>query len=47
MELIASGRLHSELVTTRVAGWEEGPAALTEGEFVKLVFAREFDGATA
>ncbi|MGH2967036.1 MAG: zinc-dependent alcohol dehydrogenase [Solirubrobacterales bacterium] len=41
MELIASGRLHPELVTTRVAGWEEGPGALAEGEFVKLVFARE------
>jgi hypothetical protein len=34
-------------VTTRTAGWEESPAALAEGEFVKLVFSREFDGATA
>jgi hypothetical protein len=47
MELIGSGRLHPELVTSRVAGWEEGPAALTEGEFVKLVFSRELDGAAA
>ena len=46
MELIASGRLHPELVTTRVAGWEESPAALREGEFVKLVFAREPEGAS-
>jgi threonine dehydrogenase-like Zn-dependent dehydrogenase len=41
IELIASGRLHPELVTTRIAGWCEAPAALAEGEFVKLVFARE------
>ena len=47
MELIASGRLHPELVTTRTVGWAESPAALAEGEFVKLVFARELDGATA
>jgi threonine dehydrogenase-like Zn-dependent dehydrogenase len=44
MELIASGRLHPELVTTRIAGWEESPAALREGEFVKLVLTREPDG---
>jgi alcohol dehydrogenase len=41
IELIASHRLHPELVTTRVADWEEGPAALVEGEFVKLVFSRD------
>jgi alcohol dehydrogenase len=44
MELIASGRLHPELVTTRTAGWEESPEALAEGEFVKLVFSRKSDG---
>jgi alcohol dehydrogenase len=41
LELIASGRFHPELVTTRSADWEEAPDALLEGEFVKLVFARE------
>ncbi len=41
LELIASGRFHPELVTTRRAGWEEAPEALAEGEFVKLVFVRE------
>jgi alcohol dehydrogenase len=40
IELIASGRLRPELVTTRVAGWEEAPAALAEAEFVKLAFSR-------
>ena len=45
IELIASGRLDPGLVTTRVAGWDEAPAALAEGEFVKLVFARERAGA--
>jgi alcohol dehydrogenase len=47
LDLIASGRLHPELVTTRVAAWEEAPVALTEGDFVKLVFARDSDGASA
>ncbi len=47
IELIASGRLDPGLVTTRVAGWDEAPAALAEGEFVKLVFARERAGAGA
>jgi alcohol dehydrogenase len=46
LELIASGRLHPELVTTRVAAWEESPVALREGDFVKLVFARERGGAS-
>ena len=41
LELIAAGRFHPELVTTRCAGWEEAPEALAEGEFVKLVFVRE------
>jgi alcohol dehydrogenase len=41
LELIAAGRLHPELVTTRCAGWEEAPEALAEAEFVKLVFVRE------
>ncbi len=41
IELIASGRLDPGLVTTRIAGWEEAPAAVAEGEFVKLVFGRE------
>jgi alcohol dehydrogenase len=41
IELIASGRLDPALITTRVAGWDEAPQALTEGEFVKLVFARD------
>jgi alcohol dehydrogenase len=40
IELIASGRLDPGLVTTRIAGWEEAPSALAEGEFVKLVFDR-------
>jgi threonine dehydrogenase-like Zn-dependent dehydrogenase len=47
LELIASGRLHPELVTTRIAKWEEAPEALAEGEFVKLVFAREPTGPAA
>lgn len=47
LELIASGRLDPGLVTTRVVGWEEAPAALAEGEFVKLVFAREPAAASA
>jgi threonine dehydrogenase-like Zn-dependent dehydrogenase len=41
LDLIASGRLHPELVTTRVAAWDDAPAALAEADFVKLVFARE------
>ncbi|MGH2924348.1 MAG: zinc-dependent alcohol dehydrogenase [Solirubrobacterales bacterium] len=41
LELIASGRMHPELVTTRSAGWEEAPEALAEADFVKLIFARE------
>ncbi|MGH2963767.1 MAG: zinc-dependent alcohol dehydrogenase [Solirubrobacterales bacterium] len=41
LELIAMGRLHPELVTTRVANWEEAPQALAEGQFVKLIFARD------
>ncbi len=47
IDLIASGRLHPELVTTRIAGWDEAPAALAEGEFVKLIFARVRTGADA
>lgn len=41
LDLVASGRLHPELVTTRVAAWDEAPDALAEADFVKLVFARE------
>jgi threonine dehydrogenase-like Zn-dependent dehydrogenase len=41
LDLVASGRLHPELVTTRVVGWEEAPEALAEADFVKLVFARQ------
>jgi alcohol dehydrogenase len=44
IDLIAAGRLHPELVTTRIVSWDEAPAALAEAEFVKLVFARERDG---
>jgi alcohol dehydrogenase len=47
IELIASGRLDPGLVTTRIAGWEEAPSALAEGEFVKLVFDRERAGPDA
>jgi threonine dehydrogenase-like Zn-dependent dehydrogenase len=40
LDLVATGRLHPELVTTRVVGWEEAPEALAEADFVKLVVAR-------
>lgn len=40
LELVSSGGLHPELVTTRVVGWDEAPQALAEADFVKLVVAR-------
>jgi alcohol dehydrogenase len=38
--LAAAGHLHPELVTSRVVGWDEAPAALAEGGWTKLVIER-------
>jgi alcohol dehydrogenase len=40
LELAASGALHPELVTSKVVGWAEAPAALAEGGWTKLVIER-------
>jgi len=40
LDLAASGRLHPEHVTTRVVEWDDAAAALTERDWVKLVFRR-------
>lgn len=39
MELVATGRLQPELVTSRIVGWDEAPEALLEPE-IKLVINR-------
>jgi alcohol dehydrogenase len=44
LDLVASGRLQPERVTSRVVGWEAAPEALAEPP-IKLVIARN-DGAT-
>ncbi len=38
--LAASGHLHPELVTSRVVGWDDAPAALADGAWTKLVIER-------
>ena len=38
--LAAEGHLHPELVTTRVVGWDEAPAALAQDDWTKLVIER-------
>ena len=38
--LAASGRLHPELVTSRVVPWGEAPAALADDGWTKLVIER-------
>jgi alcohol dehydrogenase len=40
LELAATGALHPELVTTRVASWDDATDALLEGGWTKLVMAR-------
>lgn len=45
LELIASGALHPELVTTRVVDWAEAAPALSQPDWTKLVTAQS--GATS
>jgi threonine dehydrogenase-like Zn-dependent dehydrogenase len=40
LELAAAGRVHPELVTSRVVGWAEAREALLERDWTKLVIAR-------
>jgi alcohol dehydrogenase len=41
LELIASGRLRPEVVTSRVVTWDEAPDAILAGHETKLIVARE------
>jgi threonine dehydrogenase-like Zn-dependent dehydrogenase len=40
LDLVASGALHPELVTTRTVGWDDAPDALAELDWTKLVIER-------
>jgi alcohol dehydrogenase len=41
LDLIASGRLRPEVVTSRVVTWDEAPDAILAGHETKLIVARE------
>ena len=41
LELIASGRLHPELVTSRVVGWNDAPAALAHHKYKTVIVRPE------
>jgi alcohol dehydrogenase len=43
LELVASGALHPELVTTRVVDWADAADALLENDWTKLVIKRGQD----
>jgi threonine dehydrogenase-like Zn-dependent dehydrogenase len=40
LELVATGKLHPELVTTRTVAWDDAAPALLEGGWTKLVIER-------
>lgn len=46
LDLVQSGRLHPELLTTRVATWEEAPEAMADPS-AKVVITREGTYATS
>src|SRR5206468_2833408 len=41
LELITSGRLHPELVTSRVVGWNDAPAALADHMYKTVIVRPE------